>query len=136
MVASTPMATITTVSMLPAGSLSPGQSPSWAEAGKTQGLSSLVKQQRMSGVLPAGRWSGRLHLQTPEGLNRSKMHFRSCPKCYLFFNYWVGQKVHSSFLRKILWENLNELLGRPNKSLCSPVGAGWPFQPRTKGNCH
>ena len=43
-------------------------------------------------------------------------------------------KSSFQFLRKILWENLNKLSGRPKKSLCSPVGAGWPFQPRTKGN--
>lgn len=49
MVASTPMATITTVSMLPGGSVSPGQCPSGAEAGKTQGEGGLVKQQLKSG---------------------------------------------------------------------------------------
>ena len=96
MVASTPMATITTVSMPPGGSVSPGQCPSGAEAGKTQGEGGLVKSSK-SGVSPAGRGSGRLRLQTPEGLSRIKTHFRSCPKCYLFFYHWGGQKVHSSF---------------------------------------
>ena len=50
MVASTPMATITTVSMLPGGAVSPGQCPSGAEAGKTQGERGLVKQQQEWGL--------------------------------------------------------------------------------------
>ena len=95
MVASTPMATITTVSMLPGGSLSPGQSPAWAEAGKTQGQGSLVKKQpKRVGrcclgcwwVEGEGSWVPPSHLRRPKGLNRIRIPLMPCP--YFSFSFF------------------------------------------------